>query len=78
MMGEYFERDGLDVVIAHCRGGKRLDFDHVIQELNYLESRRKTLNQDCEKIKQENILLYDILDGVKAYIKLKEAGRLYE
>lgn len=78
----YFElinnTDGFNGITAHCRGGKVLNsLDDVVNELNSLEKRRVDLNRDKQQLRAERRLLYDVVDGVRAYIRLREKEWLW-
>lgn len=50
----------------------------VIKELNKAEYYRRHHKKKRAELEKENMLLWDILDGVRAYIKLKYRGRDYD
>lgn len=76
-MTEHFEidydaSDPEEMIIAHCRGDVKMSIQRAVKELNHLEDRRKQLMQDKLELQQECSSLWEVVDGVRAYFKLKE------
>lgn len=75
---EHFKiiNDNVDdkLIRAYARGGIDLDLSQIVTELNSLEEQRRRKNEEIEKLHWEHNQLYDIVDGIVAYIKLKSKG----
>ena len=68
-----------DVVRLEDNGHfKDYDEDKLEELLNYFEDIRKRKGKEIAKLKEINRLCFEVIDGVKAYIKLKEMGWIWD
>ena len=51
---------------------KWLDNEEICDKLNEFEELRLKKNKKIDRLIEENHLLWDIIDGVKAYFKLED------
>ena len=73
-MSNYFEAISEiedEIIIANARGGKKLNLEQIVEELNGLETARKRKNREITKYKVIEEKYQRIISGLMAYLELK-------
>ena len=73
----YFELNDDGTIIAHCRGGTKLDLEKAVEELNSLEKYRKEKNMRIEELTNDLVEMNQVLCGMETYVKLKVKGVIW-
>ena len=73
----YFELMDDDTIIAHCRGGTKLDLEMAVKELNSLEESRKTKGAKIQELEEYLMKMNGVINGMESYFELKIKGVIW-
>lgn len=65
------------LILANCRGGRKLDLEQTIGELNDLERTRLRKGKEIEKLRRREEKFQSIISGLMAYIELRVNQELW-
>ena len=73
----YFELRDDGIIIAHCRGGTKLDLERAVKELNSLEESRKTKGAKIRELEENLMKMNGVISGMESYFELKINGVIW-
>ena len=80
MEEERFElkKVGSKLVVRDKSAETDLDLERAVNKLNYLEKLRKNKSSRIHELQENQRLCLEIIDGVRAYFKLKRKGLIWD
>ncbi len=73
----YFELMDDGTIIAHCRGGTKLDLEKAVRELNSLEKGRREKMERIEELEENLMKMNGVVSGMESYFELKVKGVIW-
>jgi hypothetical protein len=73
----HFELMDDGTIIAHCRGGTKLDLEKAVRELNSLEEGRIKKRERIAKLEENLMKMNGVINGMESYFELKLKGVIW-